>query len=208
MSNWLREIGTFVKDIDMHQVEGWLQQYSNLGPLPGILLPFCEAFFPFLPLVVFVMGNAAAYGLWWGFLFSWIGVCAGAVVVFMLARMLGAKFGMYIQKRIPSTQHFFHWIQEKGFTPLFLLYCFPFTPSSLINIASGISTVPFSTFVIAVMSGKSVMIFMMAFIGHDWQGFVQQPWRIIIALFIFWLLWLVGKKLEKRYHHPTDPPAV
>ena len=81
MSNWLREIGTFVKDINMHQVEGWLQQYSNLGPLPGILLPFCEAFFPFLPLVVFVMGNAAAYGLWWGFLFSWIGVCAGAVVV-------------------------------------------------------------------------------------------------------------------------------
>ena len=193
-----------MKEIDMHQVEGWLQQYSNLGPLPGILLPFSEAFFPFMPLIVFVLGNAAAYGLWWGFLFSWIGVVCGSLAVYGITRSFGKRFGMYIQKRMPGSQRFFQWIGEKGFTPIFLLYCFPFTPSSLVNIASGISAVPFSTFAFAVMGGKSVMIFMIAFIGHDWKGFIHEPWRILFALFVFWLLWLIGKNLERRYHSPAS----
>lgn len=200
MWQWLHDMISMLKHLDMKQVESLLEQYSNLGPLPGILLPLVEAFLPFLPLIVFVMANAAAYGLWLGFLYSWIGVCAGSCIVFWLARKFGGRFGMYIQKRMPSSQRFFHWMEEKGFTPLFILYCFPFTPSSLINIAAGISTVPFRTFVIAVMSGKAVVIFLMAFIGHDWQGFIHQPWRIAVAILALVLLWFGGKKLESRYH--------
>ncbi|WP_106765841.1 TVP38/TMEM64 family protein [Paenibacillus faecalis] len=201
MLDWIEQVITFTKGVDMKQVEFWLNKYSSLGPLPGILFSFAEAFLPFLPLIVIVMGNAAAYGLWLGFLFSWIGVCAGSITVFWLTRKLGGKLGLYIQKRMPGTQRFFHWIEEKGFTPIFILYCFPFTPSSLINIASGISTISFRTFAIAVMAGKSVMIFMIAFIGHDWQSFVHQPWRILIAIGVLGLLWFVGKKMENRYHH-------
>ena len=117
MLDWIEQALTFMKNIDLKQVESWLQEYSSLGLLPGILLSFIEAFLPILPLIVIVMGNAAAYGLWWGFLFSWIGVCAGAITVFWLARKLGGKLGLYIQKRMPGTQRFFHWIEEKGFTP-------------------------------------------------------------------------------------------
>lgn len=201
MFDWIEQVLTFMKNIDMAQVESWLNKYSSLGPLPGILFSFIEAFLPILPLIVIVMGNAAAYGLWLGFLFSWIGVCAGSITVFWLARKLGGRLGLYIQKRMPGTQRFFHWIEEKGFTPIFILYCFPFTPSSLINVASGISTISFRTFIIAVMAGKSVMIFMVAFIGHDWQAFIHQPWRILIAVGVLWLLWFAGKKMENRYHH-------
>lgn len=197
---WLHNVWTHLKDIDMKQVETWLQQYSSLGPLPGILLPFIEAFLPFLPLIVLVMGNSAAYGLWWGFLLSWIGVSAGSIVVFWIVRKLGGTLGLRIQKRMPGSQRFFHWIEEKGFTPIFILYCFPFTPSALINIAAGISTVSASTFTIAVLAGKSVMIFMVAFIGHDWRAFVEQPWRLLIAAGVLWLLWYIGKRFENRYH--------
>ncbi|WP_232698476.1 TVP38/TMEM64 family protein [Brevibacillus daliensis] len=201
MIEWLQNLWSFIQAIDIHQVEGWLQKYSSLGPLPGILLPLLESFFPFLPLIVFVMGNAAAYGLWLGFFLSWIGVCLGAVSVFWLARMFGGRLGDFIQKKLPGGQKFLHWIEEKGFTPLFLIFCLPFIPSSLIVIASGASKVNFGTFVISLIAGKSVMVFMMAFIGHDWQGFIQQPWRILVALFAFGLLWLAGKKLENRFQH-------
>ncbi|NMO98208.1 TVP38/TMEM64 family protein [Paenibacillus lemnae] len=201
MLEWIRQALHDLKNIDMHQVETLLKEYSQLGPFPGILICFLEAFLPILPLIVIVMGNAAAYGLWFGFLFSWIGVCAGAIAVFWLVRKLGGRLGTYIQKKMPGTQRFFHWIEEKGFTPIFIMYCFPFTPSALINIASGLSSVSMTTFIIAVMAGKSVMIFMVAFIGHDWQGFIHQPWRILIAVFVLWLLWMIGKKLENRYHH-------
>ena len=193
MLDWLQNVWTHMKEIDMDQVQGWLQQYSQLGPIPGILLPFIEAFLPFLPLIVLVMGNSAAYGLWWGFLLSWIGVCLGSVTVFWIVRKLGGKLGLLIQKefRDPSVSSIG---LKKGLYADLHPVLLSFTPSSLINIASGISTVSATTFTIAVMAGKSVMIFMVAFIGHDWQAFIHQPWRILIAAVVLWLLWLAGKR--------------
>ncbi|MUV36566.1 putative membrane protein YhjE [Lentibacillus sp. JNUCC-1] len=68
-----------------------LNDYESLGPLPGILLPLIEAFLPFLPLVVFVIANGAAYGLVKGFLWSWIGASGGAIGVFLLVQKLGTS---------------------------------------------------------------------------------------------------------------------
>lgn len=51
----------------MENIMTLIQEYRSFGPLPGILLPMLEAFFPFLPLVILVMANANAFGLWIGF---------------------------------------------------------------------------------------------------------------------------------------------
>ncbi|MDY0407842.1 TVP38/TMEM64 family protein [Paracerasibacillus soli] len=66
--------------LDEEQILELLEKYRSLGPLPGILLPFIESFLPFLPLFAFVFANAAAYGLWQGFLLSWIGQYLGISV--------------------------------------------------------------------------------------------------------------------------------
>ena len=51
------------------------------------------------------------------------------------------------------------------------------------------------------------MIFMVAFIGHDWQAFIQRPWRILIAAIVLWSL--AGRqKMENRYHHEDQPGSV
>ncbi|WP_195574500.1 TVP38/TMEM64 family protein [Paenibacillus sp. 1001270B_150601_E10] len=199
--DWFHQLIVTMKNLDMDQVQALLMKYSSLGPLPGILLPFIEAFMPFLPLIVFVLANAAAYGLWLGFLYSWIGCCAGAFCVFWMARLFRKRFSAWIQRKLPRSSRLFDWIERKGFTPIFLLLCFPFTPSFIINIIAGLSTVSFTTFMIAVLCGKSIMIFIIAFIGHDWQGFIHEPWRIALAVGVFGLLWIGGKKLEARYHH-------
>src|SRR5699024_5293350 len=68
-----------------------LDNYEKLGPLPGIFLPFIESFLPFLSLFVFVLANGAAYGLFKGFLYSWIGASLGSVLVFLIIRKLGNK---------------------------------------------------------------------------------------------------------------------
>src|SRR5699024_10253713 len=59
----------------------FLEKYKNLGPLPGILLPFIEAFFPFLPLFVFVLENGVAYVLLKCFLYSCIVLSLGSFFV-------------------------------------------------------------------------------------------------------------------------------
>ena len=68
----------------------WLEKYRTLGPLPGILLTFMKSFIPPLPTIVIVGLNAALYGLWWGFLYSWLGLISGSLLTFLLVRK-GAK---------------------------------------------------------------------------------------------------------------------
>jgi Uncharacterized conserved protein len=190
---------TVLKGITLDDIESLLHRYSELGPLPGILLPLLEAFLPILPLVVFVVANASAYGMWLGFLYSWIGVSVGSLLVFMIARKLNVRYGERIRRRFPKAEKFFDFVERKGFTPIFLLACFPFSPSVIVNIAAGLSKIPLHTFLTAVLLGKAVMIFTLSFLGHDIRAMVDNPWRIVMAVAILLLMWIAGRKLEARF---------
>lgn len=203
MEEWLAlrwdEWANGLRHLTLDDIQALLDRYSALGPLPGILLPLTEALLPFLPLVVFVVANASAYGLWAGFLFSWIGACAGAMLVFLLSRAVGRKYGARIRRRFPKTEKFFTWVEKKGFTPIFLLSCFPFSPSALVNISAGLSNMPLHTFLTAILLGKAVMIFTLSFLGSDLQAMAEEPWRLAAALAVLAAMWYGGKKLEARY---------
>lgn len=182
----------------MENVLQLLEEYAALGPIPGILLPMLEAFIPMLPLVLFVMANAAAFGLWKGFLISWIGACIGSLLVFFIIRRLGQqKFFIFLTKH-QKVKKLMNWVERHGFGFIFLFLCFPFTPSSIINIVAGLSRVSIKQFILAVMLGKFVMIFTISFIGYDLKSLIEQPLRTVIVVIIMFVLWYIGKKIEIR----------
>lgn len=180
------------------QAKHWLQQYENLGPLPGLLFPFLEAFLPFLPLVVFVIANAAAYGLLKGFILSWLGSSLGSIFVFLIIRKLGRRKFMQKIARHKQVHKVTLWVERHGFGPLFLLLCFPFSPSSIINVVAGLSRVSIQQFILAVLLGKSVMIFSLAYIGSSIFSFAKNPVKTIVVGVCIVLFWLLGKIIEKR----------
>ncbi|RJE84254.1 TVP38/TMEM64 family protein [Paenibacillus sp. 1011MAR3C5] len=198
MSNWQDWIQD-LKNMDLNQIQQTLESYSQFGPLPGILLPFIEAFLPFLPLILIIAANVNIYGLGLGFLFSWIGVTGGAICVFFICRTLGRNVKTKLMGRFPKSERFFNWVEKRGFTPLFLLACFPFTPSVVITVVSGLSKVPFHTFLLATMMGKAVMIFVISLISFDITNLVNEPWRIFVSITAVLVMWFGGKTLEKRY---------
>lgn len=175
-----------------------LKDYERLGPIVGILLPFIEALLPFLPLIVFVFVNTATYGLFKGFLFSWIGATLGSIVVFIIIRRLGNS---RIFKKIRGNKQVAQvtgWVTEHGFGPLFVLLCFPFSPSSIINVVAGLSHIRFQQFVLAVVFGKAVMIFSLAYVGSNIFSFADHPIRTSIIGLSIVLFWMLGKYIEKR----------
>ncbi|WP_077617199.1 TVP38/TMEM64 family protein [Bacillus sinesaloumensis] len=182
--------------ITLKNIEELLGEYRSFGPLPGILLPMLEAFLPFLPLVAFVVANANAFGLWLGFLYSWVGAIGGALLVFFLVRKYGQKRFFSFVSRHKKVKGLINWVERHGFGPLFLLFCFPFTPSAAINLVAGLSRVSTAQFVLAVLCGKLVMIFTISFIGYDIRALIQQPVRTIIVAIIIFVLWIVGKRVE------------
>lgn len=189
--------------LELEDIKEILNQYEALGPLPGILVPMIESFLPFLPLVVIIMANAEAYDLFYGFLLSWTGVVTGATCVFLLVRGFGQKFRGFLERKVKRSTKFIHWIERKGFTPIFILACFPFTPSSLINIVAGLSNLPLHTFFVATVLGKGVMIFLVSYVGYDLVDLVKSPWKLILVAVVFTAMWWFGRKVESRYMHES-----
>ncbi|MCM3743836.1 TVP38/TMEM64 family protein [Sporosarcina luteola] len=178
--------------------------YKALGPFIGLLLPFIESFLPFLPLFVFVFANAGAYGLWFGFILSWAGTVAGSYVVFLIIRKYGRSRFLRFLTRHKRVQQLIGWVERNGFAPLFLLICFPFTPSALVNLVAGLSNMKKKSYLMILMAGKFVMIFTISFIGYDLKALLTQPLRTGIVVGIIVLLWAVGKWLEKRLDRKVE----
>ena len=180
------------------------EQYRALGPLIGLLLPFLEAFLPFLPIFVFVIANAGAYGLWFGFLISWAGTVVGSYAVFLLIRKYGRNRFLKFMTRHERVQKLISWVDRNGFGPLFVLICFPFTPSALVNIVAGLSKMKKKNYLLTLMAGKLVMIFTISFIGADIRALITQPIRTVIVVIVIILLWFVGKRVEVHLNKKVD----
>ncbi|MED0716480.1 TVP38/TMEM64 family protein [Aeribacillus sp. FSL K6-2848] len=192
------DVIAFFDSITLEDVERIFKEYRALGPLPGILLPMLEAFFPFLPLILFVIANANSFGLWFGFLYSWIGSSAGALLVFFLVRKFGRKRFLNFLSRHEKVRRMMNWVERHGFAPLFLMLCFPFTPSALVNVVAGLSKINVWQFALAVLSGKLVMIFMLSLSGYDLRELIEEPARLIIVFVVMALMWFIGKRIEQR----------
>ncbi|MRX73530.1 TVP38/TMEM64 family protein [Bacillus lacus] len=195
-----------LRTITIEDVLDIFEKYGTLGPVVGILLPMLEAFLPFLPLLLFVVANANAFGLWIGFLLSWLGASVGAILVFIIVRRLGNKrFFRFLRER-KVIRKMTGWVERHGFTPLFLILCFPFTPSAAVNVVAGLSKISMWQFSLAVLSGKLVMIFVLSYIGQDVRSLLTQPQKAIIAGVVIFIMWIVGKQVEKRLGSKLSEP--
>lgn len=198
------ETGAFEEWLTLENMLNLIKQYRSFGPIPGILLPMFEAFIPILPLFIFVMANANAFGLWLGFLYSWIGACLGAMFVFLIIRRFGQRRMFLFLSRHPKIQKLMKWVEKHGFGPIFLLVCFPFTPSALVNIVAGLSKISLVQYSLAILIGKMVMIFIISFVGYDLHSLMTKPLRSVIVAIIIFALWYVGKRIEVRLNKSLE----
>jgi len=182
-------------EIFVNYVETW-------GPLAGVLFPVVEAFLPILPLVGFVIMNVAVFGFFFGYLYSWIGNCLGSFLLFLLLRKVGAK---KIEEKIRKSKYrtTLEKIKRKQLNLLFLLYCFPFTPSFLLSGAAALTNMRTEVFLAVLLPSKFVMLLILAFIGENVSSFFENPAKsiffIIFILFVNYLFKYLFEKYERKH---------
>jgi uncharacterized membrane protein YdjX (TVP38/TMEM64 family) len=176
-----------------------LDRYRSYGPFPGIILTFMKSFIPPLPTMLIIGVNAAVYGLWLGFLYSWIGTVTGCLVTFLIVRKIAEHPYMVRWVQKPKVEKSMLWVRRKAFSYVFLLSVFPVGPFVLINMAAGMARMRFRTFLIAICFGKAIMVLAVSYIGYDLARFKQHPFEIsYVLLFVAASLW-ISKKIEKRF---------
>jgi uncharacterized membrane protein YdjX (TVP38/TMEM64 family) len=178
----------------------WLDQWKALGPIAPIALAMLESIIPPLPLILIVSINASIYGFVWGFLYSYLGVVLGSFGMFLLYRALikGQLINRFYHGQ--RFQRGLAWVERQPPLFLFLISAIPFTPSSLVNLAFGLSGYSKRAFFIFMASGKAIAIALMAFFGHSLRNISDQPFGFMLSLILIAVAYLIAQ----RYHHFND----
>lgn len=194
MMTWLRQLGT---------LEFWetlLDNFGDLGPLAPITLAMVESFFPPLPLVAIVALNVAAHGGIFGFLYSWIGVALGGSIMFLLWRRVVKRYFWKIASRSPRLEKAQQWVNRFDTSSLFMLTLLPFTPSSFMHLAFGISDFDEKRYLITMLLGKGVMVAMMSIFGQSLVSSLRNPVYLILAVALWGGMYFVSKRFCKRHN--------
>lgn len=191
---WFYQLGT---------LEFWqslLESFGNLGPVAPIVLAMVESFFPPLPLVAIVALNVAAHGGLLGFVYSWAGVALGGTVMFLFWRRIVRRFFWRVASRWDKLQKAERWVSRFDTASLFMLSLLPFTPTSFMHLAFGISDFDEKRYLITVMLGKGIMVGMMALFGQSLVSALKNPFYLILAVLLWGAMYCVSKYFCKKHN--------
>lgn len=181
-------------------VEFWesvFHSFRILGPLAPILLAATESLIPALPLIAIVTLNVAAHGIILGFLYSWVGACIGSTLVFLFFRKIAKKLFLKLVKRYNKVRKARDWVNGVNPKALFLIAIVPFTPSSFLNFAFGISDFDEKKYLCIMVTAKAIMILLLSLFGQSLVQALENPVFIIIALVLAMVLYIISKKVSK-----------
>lgn len=189
----------------LHQLgtlEFWrtlLDGFGDLGPLAPITLAMVESFFPPLPLIAIVALNVAAHGGFLGFAYSWIGVLLGGTLMFLLWRRVVKRFFWKVASRSEKLEKAQRWVSRLDVASLFMLSVLPFTPTSFMHFAFGISDFDEKRYLITMLLGKGVMVAMMALFGQSLVSSLKNPVYLILAVVLWGGMYWASKQFCKKH---------
>lgn len=176
-----------------------LDSFGDLGPLAPIFLAMVESFFPPLPLIAIVALNVAAHGGLFGFVYSWVGVMLGGTLMFLFWRRVLKQFFWKFASRSQKLEKAEQWISRFDVSSLFMLSVLPFTPSSFMHFAFGISDFDEKRYLITMLLGKGVMVAMMALFGQSLVRSMKNPVYLVLAVVIWGAMYWGSKRFCKKH---------
>lgn len=176
-----------------------LDSFGDLGPLAPIFLAMVESFFPPLPLIAIVALNVAAHGGLFGFVYSWVGVMLGGTLMFLFWRRVLKQFFWKFASRSQKLEKAEQWVSRFDVSSLFMLSVLPFTPSSFMYFAFGISDFDEKRYLITMLLGKGVMVAMMALFGQSLVSSMKNPVYLVLAVVIWGAMYWGSKRFCKKH---------
>ena len=185
---WLHQLGT----LDYWQT--LFDSFGDLGPLAPIGLAMVESFFPPLPLIAIVALNVAAHGGVPGFLYSWLGVALGGSIMFLFWRRLVKCYFWKLARRWPKLEKAQQWVNHFDTSSLFMLTLLPFTPSSFMHLAFGISDFDEKRYLVTMLLGKGALF------GQSLVSSMKNPVYLVLAILLWAAMYWVSKRFCKRHN--------
>jgi len=190
--------GAILRQGNLHHLVHYLKSLGLVAWIISFLAIVIQTFFPFIPFVLLAGANSLVFGIWKGYLLSWVFAVIGAILAFFFSRYIAQDFAKRQTEKYPIIKKIENHIEQNGFFIFFLGRLIPILPSSGVNFFGGISSISFRTFFWSTFFGKLPIVFLETFMGHDMFFFRQHPKRLIFLSFLFIILILLGYFINNK----------
>ena len=169
--------------VDFDSIKTYLK---NLSPLVSgfifVALYVSVTFFAWLTKDVFKIVGAVLFGAYLSTFYIWLAEMINALILFHLSRKLGRVF---IESQLKGK-----WarmdkkIEETGFWGIFLLRTVPLVPFRFLDLACGLTRIPFKKYFMIVLLGTPLRIFWIQFILAGVGESITRDPRILIPTLV------------------------
>lgn len=177
-----------------------VQSMGYYGVFLSCFLILIESIIPILPLGVFITINFLYYGHLLGFIISWIFTIAGCTLSYFLSDKIFKHMVDTKLRNHPKVDKYLTKIDDLKFTNLVTLIAIPFTPAFLVNIAAGVSKMPFKKFFVSIVVGKIFLVYFWGYIGTSLVESLTNPMALIkvigLVIIAYGISLIVNKKFK------------
>ena len=148
---WYR-LGIFTSQ---EKMKAYLADKQIIGPLIFTLIQIIQVVIPIIPGGVSLLGGVIFFGPIWGFIYNYVGICLGSIILFFLARHYGRPFILHLVSEKTYENYMKCTANQKKFNWFFgLCIIAPMAPDDILCMIAGLTEMKFSTYLWIILLGK------------------------------------------------------
>lgn len=146
---------------DRDKLEMLVKKSGIWGPAFFVLIQMVQVVIPIIPGGITCGAGVVIFGPWYGLLYNYIGITAGSLINFYLARRYGKCFVKYFVKD-ETYDKYIGWLDKgKKFDTFFALAIFfPCAPDDALCLIAGLTKMTWKRFTAIILLGKPASIAM------------------------------------------------
>lgn len=140
-------------------MQKFIMGFGTAAGIIFILIQIIQVIIPVIPGGVSCVAGVIVFGAGMGFVYNYVGICIGSILVFLIAKRYGRPLmvKMFDKKLIDKYES---WTEKNGrFTKLFALAIFlPVAPDDFLCYLAGTTRMKLKTFTAVILLGKPLSI--------------------------------------------------
>lgn len=146
---------------DLNALRGLVGDSIILGPVIFIFIQILQVVIPIIPGGISTAAGVLVFGPYAGFIYNYVGICIGSIIIFLLGRRYGKPFilSMISDK---TYNKYIGWLDNQNrFEKLFALAIFlPVAPDDALCLMAGLTNISVKRYTLIILIAKPLSIFL------------------------------------------------
>lgn len=146
---------------DMNAMRGLVGDSLILGPIIFVLIQIIQVVIPIIPGGISTAAGVLIFGPYAGFIYNYVGICLGSLIIFLLSRKYGKPFILSMVSDATYAKYSKWLDNEARFEKLFTLAIFlPVAPDDVLCLMAGLTNMSVKRYTLIILLAKPASIFL------------------------------------------------